>query len=68
MQDFTDLAYTKSPQLNRLIKRDASDIENMQTQITSCSPYTEDPTLKNIVNLIEAGSDVNVHAFQEVGN
>ncbi|KAH3846647.1 hypothetical protein DPMN_088949 [Dreissena polymorpha] len=40
----------------------------MQTPITNCSPYTADPTLRNIVNGIVAGSDVNVHAFKEVGN
>ncbi|XP_052233279.1 uncharacterized protein LOC127846144 [Dreissena polymorpha] len=71
MQEFTDLVYTTSPQhkesTEARIKRDASDLEKMQTNITSCSPYTADPTLRNIVNGIVAGSDVNVHTFQEVG-
>ncbi|KAH3787306.1 hypothetical protein DPMN_165427 [Dreissena polymorpha] len=38
----------------------------MQTQITSCSPYIADPTLRNMVNEIVAGSDVNVHAIEAV--
>ncbi|KAH3790815.1 hypothetical protein DPMN_169022 [Dreissena polymorpha] len=63
MQDFTDLAYTTSPQhkesTEARIKRAASDLEKMHTKITTCSPYTADPTLRNIVNGIVAGSDVN---------
>ncbi|KAH3802384.1 hypothetical protein DPMN_156060 [Dreissena polymorpha] len=50
------------------MKRDASDLEKMQTKITTCSPYTADPTLRNIVNWIVAGKDVNEHAFHEVEN
>ncbi|KAH3710742.1 hypothetical protein DPMN_070236 [Dreissena polymorpha] len=72
MQDFTELAYTINPKhkdsTEVLIKGDASDLEKMQTKITNCSPYTAYPLLKNIVNWIMAGSDVNVHALQEVRN
>ncbi|KAH3706143.1 hypothetical protein DPMN_065523 [Dreissena polymorpha] len=39
----------------------------MQTQITTCSLYTADPTLRNMVTEIVAGSDVNVHAIDAVG-
>ena len=60
MQDFTDLTYTTSPQhkdsTEACIKGDSSDLEKMQTQITTCSPYTADPTLRNMVNGIVAGS------------
>ncbi|KAH3816191.1 hypothetical protein DPMN_117702 [Dreissena polymorpha] len=53
MQDFTDLAYTTSPQhkdsTEARIKRDASDLEKMHTKISTCTPYTGDPTLRNIV-------------------
>ncbi|KAH3848144.1 hypothetical protein DPMN_090494 [Dreissena polymorpha] len=38
----------------------------MQTQITTCSPYTANPTLRNMVNKIVARSDVNVHAVEAV--
>ncbi|KAH3839484.1 hypothetical protein DPMN_112915 [Dreissena polymorpha] len=67
MQDFTDLTYTTSPQhkdsTEACIKGDSSDLEKMQTPITTCSPYTTDPTLRNMVNWIVAGSDMNVHAI-----
>ncbi|KAH3846460.1 hypothetical protein DPMN_088761 [Dreissena polymorpha] len=40
MQDFTELAYTTSPQhkdsTEVRIKRDASDLKKMQAQITTC--------------------------------
>ncbi|KAH3771937.1 hypothetical protein DPMN_173266 [Dreissena polymorpha] len=49
-------------------KRDASDLEKLKTMITICSPYTSDATLRNIINGIVAGSDVNVHAFPEDRN
>ncbi|KAH3869030.1 hypothetical protein DPMN_032186 [Dreissena polymorpha] len=39
----------------------------MQTHITTCCPYTANPTLRNMVNKIVAGSDVNVHAVEAVG-
>jgi hypothetical protein len=55
MQNFTNLAYTTSPQhrdsTEAHIKRDASD-----------------PTLRNIVNGIVAAPGVNVHDFESVGN
>ncbi|KAH3692661.1 hypothetical protein DPMN_193815 [Dreissena polymorpha] len=38
----------------------------MQTQITTRSPYIAHPTLRNMVNKIVAGSDVNVHAVEAV--
>ncbi|KAH3863592.1 hypothetical protein DPMN_026580 [Dreissena polymorpha] len=47
MQDFTELAYTTSPQhkdsTEERIKRDSSDLEKIQTKIATCSPYTADP-------------------------
>ncbi|KAH3769801.1 hypothetical protein DPMN_171077 [Dreissena polymorpha] len=38
----------------------------MQTHITNCSPYTADPTLRNMVNGTLAGSDINVHSIKAV--
>ena len=50
-QDFTDLTYTSSPQhkdsTEACIKGDSSDLEKMQTQITTCLPYSAYPTLRN---------------------
>ncbi|KAH3790056.1 hypothetical protein DPMN_168251 [Dreissena polymorpha] len=57
MQDFTDLC----------IKGDSSDLEKMQPQITTRSPYLSDPTLRNMVNVIVAGPHMNVHAMEAVG-
>ena len=72
MQDFTDLIYTTSPQhkdsTGARIKRDASDLEKIQIKLSTCSPFTSDPTLRNIVNGIVAGLNVNVHTFELVGN
>ncbi|KAH3779964.1 hypothetical protein DPMN_157773 [Dreissena polymorpha] len=71
MQDLTDLTYTTIPKHKNVtevcIKADFSDIGKMQTEITTCSPYTSNPILSNMVNGIVAGSDVNVHAVEAVG-
>ncbi|KAH3867637.1 hypothetical protein DPMN_030769 [Dreissena polymorpha] len=71
MQDFTDLTNTSIPQHKdsneACIKGDSFDLEKMQTQITTCSPYRANPTLRNMVNKIVAGSDVNVHAVETFG-
>ncbi|KAH3712598.1 hypothetical protein DPMN_072350 [Dreissena polymorpha] len=71
MQDFTDLTYTSIPQnkdsTEACIKGDSFDLEKMQTHITTCSSYTAKPILKNMVNKIVAGSDVNVHAVEAFG-
>ncbi|KAH3852474.1 hypothetical protein DPMN_094984 [Dreissena polymorpha] len=58
MQDYTDLAYSTSPQhkesTEACIKRDAFDLEKMHTKVTTCSPYTADPTLlTNVIEKIE---------------
>ena len=67
MQDFTNLTYTTSTQHKDLTeagsKRDASDLEKIRTKFEACSPFTYDPTLKNIVNGIVTGPDVNVQGY-----
>ena len=72
MHDLTNLTYTTSPQhkdsTEARIKRDAPDLEKIRIKLTACSPFTSDPTLRNIVNGIVAGPDVNVHDFESVGN
>ena len=72
MQDFTNLTYTTSPQhkdsTEARIKRDASDLEKIRIKLAAYSPFTSDPTLRNIANGIVAGPDVNVHDFESVGN
>jgi len=72
MQDFTGLTYATSPQHKESsearIKRDAFDMEQIRQKLAACSPFTSDPTLRNIINGIVAGPDVNVHDFESVGN
>jgi len=72
MQDFTGLAYATSPQHKELsearINRDASDMEKIRQKLAACSPFTSDHTLRNIINGIVAGPDVNVRDFESVGN
>ena len=63
--------YTTSPQhkdsTEARIKRDASDLEKIRIKLAACSPFTSDPTLRNIVNGIVAGPDVNVQDFDRIG-
>ena len=72
MQDLTNLTYTTSPQhkdsTEARIKRDASDLGKIRIKLAASSPFTSDPTLRNIVNGIVAGPDVNIHDFESVGN
>jgi len=72
MQDFTGLIYATSPQQKEScearIKKDASDIEKIRQKLAACSPFTPDPTMRNIINGIVAGPDVNVHDFESVGS
>ena len=72
MQDFTNLAYATSAQrkdsTESRIKRDASDLEKIRTKLEACSPFTSDPTPRNIVNGIVAGQGENVPYLESVGN
>ena len=72
MQDSINLTYTTSPQhkdsTEARNKRDASDLEKIRIKLAACSTFTSDPTLRNIVNGIVAGPDVNVHDYKSVGN
>ncbi|KAH3712828.1 hypothetical protein DPMN_072585 [Dreissena polymorpha] len=69
--EMQDLTYTSIPQhkdsAEACIKGDSFDLEKMHTQIITCSPYTANPTLRNMVNKIVAGSDENGHAVEALG-
>lgn len=71
MQELNDLSYTTSEQHKELtetrMKRDTSDLEKISTKLTSCSPFTDDPFLRNIVNGVVTNDKVNVHEFESVG-
>jgi len=72
MQDFTDLSYTSSPEhkdsTERRIKRYASDLDKIRMKLASCSLFTSDPTLRNVINWIVAGPKMSVHDFEWVGH
>ena len=71
MQEFTNLSYTTSEQhkesMEARIKRDMSDLTKINTKLSSCSPFSSDPSLRNVVNGIVATQDVNVHEYETVG-
>ena len=70
MQEFTSLTYTTSEQHKDLtearIKRDTADLEKISEKLAGCSPYSSDPTLRNIINGIVAQECVNVHEYESV--
>ena len=71
MQELNSLSFTTSEQhkdsTEARMKRDTSDLEKINTKLTSCSPFSEDPSLRNIVNGVVANAIVNVHEFESVG-
>jgi hypothetical protein len=72
MQEFNELSYTTSEQHKEAtqarVQRDSSDLENLKTSLAVYSPFSQDPTLRNIVNGVVADGDVhNVHEFESVG-
>ena len=71
MQEFNELSYTTSEQHKEAtqtrVQRDSSDLEKLKTSLAVYSPFSQDPTLRNIVNGVVADGDVNVHEFESVG-
>ena len=71
MQDFNQLTHTTSDQhketTNARMCRDISDIAKINSKLNTFTPFSEDPSLRNIVNGIEAPSDTNVHEYKKVG-
>ncbi|KAH3876542.1 hypothetical protein DPMN_000387 [Dreissena polymorpha] len=71
MQDLTELAYTTSPQHKEStevrIKRNAFDLENSRPILQPAHP-TQLILFEKHSQLDSGWTDVNVHAFQEVGN
>ena len=66
------ISYT--PQVNNTkdstdarIERDASDLSKISTKLISCSPFSSDPSLRNIINGLVAKEDVDVHEYESVG-
>lgn len=71
MQDFTKLSYTTSEQHKDVtegrMQRDLSDLEKIKSKLVGCSPFSPDPSLRNIVNGVVAQEGVNVHEYESVG-
>ncbi|KAJ8396734.1 hypothetical protein AAFF_G00015720 [Aldrovandia affinis] len=72
MQEFNDLTYTTSEQhresTEARMKRDYADLEKIKEKLSTCKPFSPDPSLRNIVTGVVAKEDVNVHEFETVGN
>jgi len=71
MQEFTNLSYCTSEQHKDLtqarMNRDLVDLEKINSKLMGCSPFSPDPSLRNIVNGVVAQEFVNVHEYEEVG-
>lgn len=50
------------------MKRDHSDLEKIKEKLSTCTPFSPDPSLRNIVTGVVAKEEVNVHEFETVGN
>ena len=72
MQDFSKLTYATNDQHKEAtgarIERDASDLSKISTKLNAFSPFSSDPTLRNIINGIVANEDINMHEYEAVGN
>src|SRR6218665_18664 len=49
------------------MNRDLVDLEMINSKLMGCSPFSPDPSLRNIVNGVVAQEFVNVHEYEEVG-
>ena len=65
MQEFTTLSYSTSEQHKELtesmMRRVLADLEKISSKLVGCSPFSPDPSLRNIVNGVVAEEFVNVH-------
>ena len=72
MQDFNDLTYATSEQHKEAtparIERDAADLSKISTKLNAFSPFSSDPSLRNIITGVVAQEDINVHEYASVGN
>ena len=50
------------------MKRDRSDLEKIKEKLRICTPFSPDPSLRNIVTGVVAKEEVNVHEFETVVN
>jgi len=69
MQEFTDLSYATPEQHKDMtlarMKMDHDDLEKISTK---CSPFSPDPSPRNVVNGDVAVQDMNVHEYDSVAD
>src|SRR6218665_2057520 len=70
MKEFTNLSYSTSEQHKELtsarMSRDLLDLQKISSKLIGCSPFSPEPSLRNIVNGVVAYELVNVHEYEEV--
>src|SRR6218665_2890499 len=70
MSEFTNLSYSTSEQHKELtsarMSRDLLDLQKISSKLIGCSPFSPEPSLRNIVNGVVAHELVSVHEFKEV--
>ena len=71
MGDFNKRAFSTSVQHKDMSgarkKRDQADLVKIKEKLESCSPFSADPTLRNIITGVVAQDVVNVDDHQKVG-
>ena len=71
MQEFTNLSHTTTEQRKESTeakkKRDAVDLEEINSKRGAWSPFSPDPSLRNVVTGVVAEEAVNVHEYESVG-
>ena len=71
MQEFNELSFTTIEQHKEStqgrIERDSRDLQKILSKFATCSPFSENPSLRNIVNGVVADTEFNVHEFHSVG-
>ena len=72
MQEFTDLVYSTSEQhkesTGSRMRRDRADMQKITEKFRAFQPFSEDPSLRNIVTGVVANDDVDVHEYTIIGN
>ena len=71
MQEINNLRYSTSKQHKDLTKarleKDKDDLKIIKDILKSCSTFSENPSLRNIVNGVIANLNVAVHEFEFIG-
>ena len=71
MQELTNLSYTTTEQHKESTearkKREAVDLEEINSKLETWSPFSPDPSLRNVVTGVVAEEAVNVHEYESVG-